>query len=166
MKEKRKKANVELRELKNILASEKKKRSGNADSMENLLYIILEESNIKKQHFHGGAMNGVCCRRLLDNTELIFGKIEELIRNRMNDDNKTTHNVDLDSLTSVIVTFKKLFECMDVVFVKLQQIDPTVCEIEEMKVAIKELELLWNELELSVTPKFHILTVHTIQQVV
>ena len=49
LNERKKKANVELRELKKILASEKKKRSGNADSMENILYIILEESNIKKQ---------------------------------------------------------------------------------------------------------------------
>ena len=73
--ENKKKILAELKKYKALLAEEKKKRSGEETSMDNLLYQILEEHNIKRQHFHGGAMNGVCSRRLLDNTESIFEKI-------------------------------------------------------------------------------------------
>ena len=52
-----------VRRLKEMLLAEKKKRNGNETGLDNLLYKVLEKYNIKKQHFHGGAMNGVCCRR-------------------------------------------------------------------------------------------------------
>ena len=52
------------------------------------------------------------------------------------------------------------------VFSKLRIIDPTVCEIEEMKLAIKGLEKVWDELDLSITPKMHILVHHTVDQII
>ena len=83
----------------------------------------------------------------------------------MNDrmDNK---KMNMSQLTVVIGTFKSLFQCMDVVFSKLRIIAPTEVEIKEMKVGIKVLEDIWTKLELSITPKFHILITHTIEQVI
>ena len=48
----------------------------------------------------------------------------------------------------------------------LRILDPSEIEMEEMKVAVKELERLWNSLDLSITPKMHILTTHTINQII
>ena len=127
----------------------------------------MEESNIKKQHFHGGSMNGVCCRRLLDETDVIVEKIQLLVKDKVSkrkrDDNKKC--VPLSELTKVLGTFKSLFECIDLVFCKLRILDPTVEEIEEIKIAIKGLEQVWTELDLSITPKMHILLKHTVDQV-
>ena len=134
-------------------------------SIDNLLFDILEASNIKKQHFHGGAMNGVCCRRLLDEVDVVFGKIIKLVIAKVEGDVEKD-NAEIHKLTEVVYTFKSLFECMDVVFSKLRILAPTDDEIEEMTIAIKALESMWHELDLSVTPKMHILITHTIAQVI
>ena len=39
------------------------------------VYFKLE---LSPQHFHGGSMNGVCCRRLLDNLDIIFRKTKRM----------------------------------------------------------------------------------------
>ena len=153
-----------LRDLKILLEAEKKKRLGDEISIENSLFCILESSNIKKQHFHGGAMNGVCCRRLLDNTKVIFEKVINLVHKKVSMNIRRRNN-NVCKLTKVINTSKSLFECMDVVFSKLRILDPTMEEINEMTVGIKGLETLWIELDLSMTPKMHILCNHTIKQV-
>ena len=72
----------------------------------------------------------------------------------------------ITQLTKVIDTFRSLFDCIDLVFSKLRILDPTLAEVEEIKVSIKGLELLWNELDLSITPKMHILLEHTVEQVI
>ena len=115
------------------LEVERKKRAGDISSFDNLLFEIMEESNIKKQHFQCGSMNGVCCRRLLDETDVIFEKIQLLVKDKVSkrkiDDNKKY--VPLSELTKVLGTFKSLFECIDLVFCKLRILDPTVEEIEK-----------------------------------
>ena len=67
-----------MKDAKSQLAQEKKKRIGNEDGIDNLIFGILEKAKIHRQSFHGGAMNGVSCRRLLDNIDNIFGSISLL----------------------------------------------------------------------------------------
>ena len=71
----KKKKLAKLRLVKGDIDIERKKRKGDEGSIEDLLDNILESCTIKKQHFHGGAMNGVCCQRLLDNVDEIFKRI-------------------------------------------------------------------------------------------
>ena len=71
------------RQVKLSLEGAKQQRTGDEEGIENLLFEILEKHNIKKQSFHGGAMNGVCSRRLLDNIDSIFGEIYKIIENKM-----------------------------------------------------------------------------------
>ena len=78
----------------------------------------------------------------------------------------TEKTIPIQELTKVIMTFKSLFECMDVVFYKLRMLDPTEAEIEEIDVSIKGLASIWKELDLNVTQKMHILICHTLEQVV
>ena len=72
----KKKNTAVLQKLKQELVIERKKRNGDENGIEHLLYKVLEAHNIKKQHFHRGAMKGVCSRRLLDNVESIFEEIK------------------------------------------------------------------------------------------
>ena len=163
-KEKIKKKNTDIRKWKADLESERFKRKGNHAGIDNLLYNILEASNIKRQHFHGGSMNGVCCRRLLDNLDVIFEKIIKVVSDRMNNKQGTTDD-DRDKITLILNKFRNLFEVVDLVFYRLRILDPTPEEIENVKKAISVLEYLWNDIELKEGPKLHILFDHTIEQV-
>ena len=153
----------EMKKLKVKLANEQLKRNGNVDGMSHLLYNILEESKIKKQHFHGGAMNGVCCRRLLDNLDVIFEKIKKLLLDVLRLQSKTKKEIDY--ITLVMDKFISLFETIDVVFFRLRTLDPTEEEINDAKKAVLVLEKLWEDIELKQGPKLHILFDHAIDQV-
>ena len=161
----KKKESKKLKTVKLKLELEQQKRAGNVNGIDNLLLGFLEERNIKKQHFHGGSMNGVCCRRLLDNVDVIFENIQSMVKDKIaKKDENNKQNIEL--LFGVIDTFKDLFECMDIVFSKLRILDPSEVEIKEIGKAIKVLEGLWKKLDLNITPKMHILTCHTLDQVI
>ena len=162
----KKKKLAKLRLVKGEIENERKARKGDEGSVEDLLLGILESFNIKKQHFHGGAMNGVCCRRLLDNVDEVFERIVSMVQQKMNSKKHTETTVPIEELTRVITRFNSLFDCMDVVFSKLRILDPTEGEIEEIDISIKGLAEIWKELDLSVTPKMHILICHTLDQVI
>ena len=59
---------------------------------------------------------------------------------------------------------QEVFDTLDVVFSLLHICDPTEEEMIKMEKIIKELEEKWNGLELSHTPKYHILLNHTVEQ--
>ena len=126
--------------------------------------MILDEVNIKKQHFHGGAMNGVCCRRLLDNVEALFEDIRKLGMNRLKQ-KKIRKDKDEEKLTVVLEDFYQLFETIDLIFSLLRVLAPTDQEIEAAATAIKVLEVIWEQIDMNKTPKAHILFNHTIDQV-
>ena len=165
LQEVKKQKSCELRLVITKLKTEQQKRENDAHGMEHLLYNILEESHIQKQHFHGGAMNGVCCRRLLDNVEVIFSKIRKLATERLTTNSNRDFDRDIITLTSVIDKFEALFDATDVVFSKLRLLDPTTNEMETMEKGIKVLKQMWNDLDLVITPKVHILFTHTMIQV-
>ena len=73
----------ELREVKVGISTERKRQVGDEGGIENLLFDILDKYNIKRQSFHGGAMNVVCCRRLLDNIDKIFEEIVRMIESKI-----------------------------------------------------------------------------------
>ena len=102
---------------------------------------------------------------LLQHIEDIFRDINELVIDKMT---KSEHRdaSNIPNLTCVLDKFKVLFGCMDLVFTKLRILNPTEQEIDETKNVISKLEELWHELDLNITPKFHILVKHTIEQVI
>lgn len=154
-----------MKDTKTALDAEKKKRLGDENGMDNLLFIILECSKINRQSFHGGAMNGVSCRRLLDHIEDIFTQIRLLAHQRVADNSTRSMIISHTDLDKVLDKFQNLFETLDVVFSLLRLCSPTEEEIKKAEHCISELEKKWNDLELSHTPKLHILLDHTIDQV-
>ena len=85
-----------------LLASERKKRLGNENGIENLLFDILETSRIKKQSFHGGAINRVSCRCLLDRIDDIFPKIRLMAHKRVNANSCRSKPIDHSYLDEVL----------------------------------------------------------------
>ena len=79
----KKKYNQKLRTLKVTLKEQQQLQGNDSNGIQYLLIEVLEQCNIQKQHFHGGSMNGVCCRRLLDNSGKIFEKIKEITAKRL-----------------------------------------------------------------------------------
>ena len=108
-------------------------------------------------------MNGVCCRRLLDNIDQIFENINEIITDKLKEQRKKDE--DIEYITLVCMKFHDIFEVVDLVFFRLRTLSPSVEEIEKTKKAISVLKDLWNDLELLKGPKLHILFDHTIEQV-
>ena len=161
----KKKDNHELRKLKLNLNNEQQKRGYKDDGLEDSLYGILEDCKIQKQHFHGGSMNGVCCRRLLDNLDIIFPKIKRITSDRLKSNAQRKYDRDITILTEVIEKFEYLFETTDLVFSNLRILAPSEEEVCDTEKAIKVLEQIWKDLELHVTPKAHILFDHTVEQI-
>ena len=113
-KEKKTKKNAELRKLKSELKCEQEKRKGDSFGIENLLNLVLENVKIKKQHFHGGSMNGVCCRRLLDNIDQIFEITNKITTDKLKE--QTKKDEDIEYITLVCTKFHDIFEVVDLVF--------------------------------------------------
>ena len=69
-----------------------------------------------------------------------------------------------DEMINKLNSYSKLFECLDVVFAYLRILDPLEEELTISKKAIDNLRQLWTSLDLSVTPKAHILFTHVCEQ--
>ena len=73
-------------------------------------------------------MNGMCCRWLLDNVDAIFEDVGNLVSERLKcQSGISTEQIHL--LTQTVSDFKSIFEILDLVFSKLQIIDPSPDEI-------------------------------------
>ena len=56
------------------------RREGNEDGLDTKLEKLLEQQcKIYVQSFHGGEMNGVCCRRLLDNIDTVIENVYSIV---------------------------------------------------------------------------------------
>ena len=77
-------------------------------------------------------MNGVCCRRLLDNVSDIFDEIKKVVSEKLSQDQSKTEWAK-QKITLVLDDFYHLFETADIVFSQLRILDPTLEEIENIK---------------------------------
>lgn len=109
-------------------------------------------------------MNGVRSRSLLDNIDPIFEKVQKLMLDKLTSKSNLSKDK-ISLLTQVLEDFISLFKIMDLVFLKLCILDPTTEEIENAEKGVQMLETIWRKLQLSITPKCHILFDHTIDQV-
>ena len=148
-----------------------KDRLGDEDGLDSLITCLLgKTSKIFPQAFHGGEMNGVCCRRLLTNIEEIMIEMKDLTMDRLGEGNaatrKNNRRCTAAKLTQVVDDYANIFQVLDVIFSLLRIPAPKEEEIKDLKEAIFVLEILWAKMELSVTPKAHILFDHAVDQYV
>ena len=111
---KKKAINQEWKKTKKDLDIGQKRRGSSDKFIEN----SLEQAKIQKQHFHGGAMNRVCCRRLLDFLDVIFPKVRTLAADCL-EHNVNPKKISCIELESMIDGFQLLFEVIDLVFSNL-----------------------------------------------
>ena len=110
-------------------------------------------------------MNGICCRRLLENVDSIFSEVKDAMLECLEKRSEITSK-QVEILTSVLNNFMKLFEVQqDLVFSKLRILDPMSEEIEGVEKGIQMLEKLWKKLDVNIIPKCHLLFDHVIDQV-
>ena len=121
-------------------------------------------AKIYKQSFHGGAFNGVCCIRFLENNKELMIRLKEMCERRRQMPRTHEQPCTYDEMINKLNSYSKLFECLDVVFAYLRILDPLEEELTISKKAIDNLRQLWTSLDLSVTPKAHILFTHVCEQ--
>ena len=164
-----KETKIQLKSYQDQLEVIRKNRSCDEFGLDSLIGNVLGKNlNIFPQAYHGGDMNGVHCRKLISNIELIMEKVKVIAMKRLDEriinHKKQMNGDERDILTNVIDNYTNLFHVMDIVFSSLRILDPTAIEIEETKKANFVLENIWRNLNLSITPKAHILFVHAIDQ--
>ena len=79
--------------------------------------------------------------------------------------NPKKNKEDFLKLELILERYQSLFDILDIIFALLRIINPNTQEINDCEKAITLLDTKWRELGISITPKFHILTRHTIEQV-
>ena len=146
----------------------KEDRIGDEDGIDTKINEILRRrAHITPQAFHGGQLNGVDCRRLLNQLEGIIEEIKEVAEERLsNNIDKFPNDVEISmsELRNKLDSYSNLFSVMDVVFSLLRTPAPTEEEVKEAEEAIFVLQTMWKALDISETVKAHILFVHTIEQ--
>ena len=157
--------------IQNLNTKIKKSMEERVDNQNRLDFII--EQVLKKrcriypQSFHGEEINGVCCHRLLDNIPYILEYIKNLAVERVSKQkDKNMNRCSLQRLTYMFDQFWNIFWVLDNLFSLLCIPGPNENEIDDIKENIIVLEKLWNDLNISVTPKAHVLFDHTLSQVI
>ena len=119
------------------------------------------------QAFHGGEMNRVCCKRLLQNIPDILDIIKDLASKRLQHQiDANVNRATLIELTTCFQQFKNLFRTLNHTFSLLQIPGPNEDEINDIQNSLKVLEKLWKEIKINITPKAHVMFVHTLQQAI
>ena len=125
--------------------------------------ILKVIAGIVPQAFHGGALNGVDCKRFLNEVDDIMADIRKESAERLKKNiEKHPEQVKItsDDLEKKLDTYTKLFDTMDAVFYLLRKPAPTELERKQAEESIEVFKTLWLELEISITVKAHILFDH------
>ena len=122
---------------------------------------ILMDHNISAAAYHGGKLNGVACRSLILQAKDIFPKFQNCLlavdhpdrcMEQVIIDTCSVHNnicVTLDTISSKI---------------RLKHLEPLGDDYQQLKMALSNLEYLWEIAGMSYTPKIHGVLVHALDQ--
>ena len=155
-------------ELRKQCSEMKKGRKGDKEGMESRVEDVMdEEARIKSGAYHGGALNGMSCQRLVQSSKKIMKRLSDICHemHSQSNDEWGSEKISKEELTNKLNLFTTLFEVLDVVLSLLRKPDPTECEIKELEFMIGVLETLWRQAGISVTVKAHILFKHIVDQV-
>ena len=116
-----KKRKGQMKMKQDVLQILKTNRKGDEMGLDSLIADILGNNlKIYPQSFHGGDMNGVHCRKLIANIEMIMDEVNKVALKRLNERmirNTQELNVQKqDEFRMKIDKFTNLFHVMDIVF--------------------------------------------------
>jgi hypothetical protein len=163
--------------LKTVCVEMKTKRKLDKNGMDSLVEKACGEiANAHPESYHGGAFNGVSCRRILDNAKEVMDKLGEIAESRRKesvraimmrveggDSNDTMIMIcKEEELTEKISMYTDLLLLMDHAFALIRVVAPLKGEIAQAERAISAFKIQWYKLKLPITPKAHILFKHTV----
>jgi hypothetical protein len=163
----RKELRLMVLDAKKAVEKARKARVGDEEGLDTKVDLILNVEKIVPAAFHSGQLNGVDCRRLMDNVVNIVRAIKEeakktLVKNRDRFGSALTD----EKLDEKMESFNRLLRVMDVVFATLRTPAPTSGEHVTAKESIGVFKELWCGLGISITVKAHILFDHAVDQFV
>ena len=129
---KRKDIKEKFDKLKKSCSNMKKSRKGDKDGLEALIEEIMrEEANIKPEAYHGGALNGMSCQRLMGKAKEIMNRVSNLCQQKFTQRNEDDgyEMITQERLTAKLNLYTTMFGILDVIFSLLYQPAPTEEEI-------------------------------------
>ena len=139
--------------------AEHKKNSGITRKavMHEMESTILKSHKISRSCYNGGDLEGNDVRRLMAKGTEVFGEIASFLKT------VKPECISDDEIVNVCVSYGRLSSIMDGIFSILHSKRGTVTneKIIELKNDLNLLRVKWKELNLSFTPKFHLLYEHT-----
>lgn len=151
---------LRMRKKKNLekLREYRKARKRTENGIEHAINKIVHLYKIVREAYHGGAFNGVCIRRLMADATKIIDLIKDLLLT------ESKGHVSNETIAKVCDDHAKLLTCLDGAFSALRKEDPTFADIEKAKQLVLKSMERWRAMGLSVTPKAHVLEVHSVSQ--
>lgn len=152
--------------VKKLALERKKGSSGICVDLEN----TLSANNIPYKMFFGGHMTYITCRSFMtkieaitkDNESKIVGRLETRQVNQDSNLHEVLHPITIAACKSKLQKYEEVFELLDATFACLRIIDPTEDEFCLAQQLVDRVKAAWDDLELSVTPKAHILFEHVV----
>ena len=97
-----------------------------------------------------------------DNESKIVGRLETRQVNQDSNLHEVLHPITIAACKSKLQKYEEVFELLDATFACLRIIDPTEDEFCLAQQLVDRVKAAWDDLELSVTPKAHILFEHVV----
>jgi hypothetical protein len=129
----------------------------------------LDGAGVSAAAYHGGDLNGVSSRELMEKAESIFKTLEEVCKSFVG--KKDTNGRAMNSATEKEVSdmckwYSILLRNIGAAFSILRRGwgEATDADASKLKEVLVQCELLWTKLGLSWTPKWHALREHSVEQ--
>ena len=123
---------------------------------------ILHSYNVQFTPYHGKTLTGVSCRRVMERSNAIMTDLikicVETVRDRKS--KGLLCPIDEDEIHETLTLHKHLLHSQDLVYSGLRIVDPSIVEMGRTRKDIVRMQMLWNKMEISKTPKAHLLFDH------
>ena len=121
---------------------------------------IFESHGVKIQAYHGGNLTGGAILMLLNKHQVIMDDISRVCREYISNVNTSEQTMTLESLDKMLDEHRILFQAQDAVYAHLRLINPSTEEMVETRERIQLMKILWLRMNLSETPKAHLIFSH------
>jgi hypothetical protein len=141
-------------------------RFNKSQSLDTVLEVIISTFGVVIQAFHGGSMQGNACKRLVEQIDDVMDKLIPLCVECLNERRQIAfaNAISNEEMVTQLGKYRDLFIVLDESYSLLRTVAPTEEELRRTEQVIKIEEKLWNEFDLSITPKVHMKFQHAAQQ--
>ena len=121
---------------------------------------IFEKHGVKIQAYHGGTLTGGAILMLLKKHQVIMDDVSKVCHEYLLSTDTSSQTMTVEALEVMLDEHRTLFQAQDAVYAHLRLIDPTVDEMQETRERIAIMKILWLKMNLSETPKAHLIFSH------